>query len=413
MSQLIRIGLVLIFSSSNVLTPFLHTREIQSTCEEGVQASGALYLICMPEDKPWNGDLVIFSHGYTAFNEPIELPDLSLPDGTYIPDLVNGLGYAFATTSYSTNGLAVLEGIDDVVDLVAIFVEIYGEPDFVYLTGGSEGGIITTLAVERFPEVFDGGLAACGPIGDFQRQVNYWGDFRVVFDVFFPELIPGSAIDIPGEVIENWEAVYVPSITKAIGINQSATEQLLNVTSAPIDPNDPVSVEETVLQLLWYNVFATNDGIDKLGGQPFGNRLRIYNGSANDRWLNRQVQRFRADRSAIREIQTHYQTSGVLSNPLVTIHTTGDPVIPYWHSLGYLARVIKQGSGHLYSHIPVIRYGHCEFTTTEFLVAFALLVLRVSGSELSGVEDVLPDEEARLEFWQLAQEHGAVRQPSR
>jgi hypothetical protein len=413
MSQLIRIGLVLLFSSSNVLTPFLHTREIQSNCEEGVQASGALYLICKPEDKPWNGDLVIFAHGYTAFNEPIALPDLSLPDGTYLPDLINGLGYAFATTSFSTNGLAVLEGIEDVVDLVSIFGETYGEPDLVYLTGGSEGGIITALGVERFPEIFDGGLAACGPIGDFQRQVNYWGDFRGVFDVFFTELIPGSPIDIPGEVIEDWDALYAPSIAEAIEADKSATEQLLNVTSAPIDPNDPDSVEETVLGLLWYNVFATNDGIAKLGGQPFGNRLRIYNGSNNDRQLNRRVQRFRADRAAIVEIQTHYQTSGVLSSPLVTIHTTGDPIIPYWHSLGYLAKVIKRGSGHLYSHIPVIRYGHCEFTTTEVLVAFALLVLRVSGSELSGVEDVLPDEEARLEFWQLAQEHGAVGLPNR
>lgn len=377
-------------------------------CEEGEQASGALYLFCVPKERHWNGDLVIYAHGYVAFNEPIHLPDLELPNGMSIPDLANSLGYAFATTSYSTNGLAVLAGIGDVLELVDLFGDKYGKPGIVYLVGASEGGIVTTLAVEQYPDVFQGGMALCGPVGDFRRQVNYWGDFRVVFDAFFPEMIPGSPVDIPPEVIESWDAVYEPGIAAAIADRPLATLQLLRVTGAPVDSDDPLSINETVLGILWYNVFATNDGAAKLDGQPFANKSRIYRGSANDLWLNRRVERFEADPAALAEIEEHYQTTGKLASTLVTLHTTGDPIIPYWHVRGYRRKVLANGSGSLYHHIPVVRYGHCNFKIQELLVGFALLVFKVTGQELTGVEDVLPDDEARQEFDRLAREHGAV-----
>ncbi|PYT11031.1 MAG: hypothetical protein DMF51_16655, partial [Acidobacteria bacterium] len=115
-----------------------------STCEpDGVQTSGAIYRICMP--AVWNGDLVVYAHGYVGFNEPVAIPEdqLVLPDGTSVPQLVNTLGFAFATTSYSTNGLAVVQGIDDVVDLVHVFTTTHGSARHVFLAGPSESGLIT------------------------------------------------------------------------------------------------------------------------------------------------------------------------------------------------------------------------------------------------------------------------------
>src|SRR5271154_3953024 len=79
------------------------------TClPDGVQASGAAYRICLPDPGKWNGNLVIFAHGYVATTEPLGIPEdqLSLPDGTSLPELINSLGYAFAVSGYSVNGLA-------------------------------------------------------------------------------------------------------------------------------------------------------------------------------------------------------------------------------------------------------------------------------------------------------------------
>ncbi|NIM94633.1 MAG: hypothetical protein GTO18_13110 [Anaerolineales bacterium] len=401
----VRLGLIVaLFINAVIAVPALAMD--QDNCVEGTHREGALYLICMPTEREWNGDLVIFAHGYVAFNEPLQIPDLYLPDGTYLPDIANGLGYAFATTSYSENGLAVLEGIQDLRDLVDVFSGIHGSPNNIYLVGGSEGGIITTLAVEQYPEEFTGGLAACGPIGDFHKQVTYWGDFRAVFDVFFPDAIPGSPIEIPDEVIENWETVYASEIAATIQDNRILTAQLLNVTKAPIDIRDQDSIEETVLGLLWYNVFATNDGIAKLHGQPFGNMLRIYTGSLNDIRLNRRVIRVKAEVGALEEIERNYQTTGELVSPIVSLHTTKDPIIPYWHVLDYRQKVQESGSTSLYANVPVPRYGHCEFKTPEVLVAFALLVYKANGQQLEGVEGVLLDADDLSEFFRLAQEYG-------
>lgn len=385
------LGGALVLCSSSPVGSKAFSKELNGTaartCVDGVQESGALYRICVPQS--WNGDLVVFAHGYIASNRPLIIPDLEV-EGTDISEIINQLGYAFATTSYSKNGLAVKEGIADIVDLTAVFGRTHGRPRFTYLVGGSEGGVVATLAVEKFPQVFNGCLSACGPIGDFRRQIDYFGDFRVVFDYFFPDVLPPSSINIPQEVMDNWDGVYVPRIRDAINANPHATNQLLRVTRAPIDPDNPSSVESTVLGVLWYNVFATNDAIAELGGQSFDNRNRIYFGSDNDFRLNRGVQRFSADPAALAEIAANYQTSGRLSSQVVTLHTTGDPIVPYWHEPHYIFKVLTNRSISHLVHIPVIRHGHCNFTAQEVLASFAILVFKVSRENLPLTESLLP-----------------------
>ena len=136
---------------------------------QGQQDSGAYYRIYMPDQQCWNQNLVLFSHGFVAPVLPVGIPEghLVLPDGTNVPQMVNGLGFAFAVTSFSTNGLAVPEALADLEDLVAIFSERFGAPTKTYLNGVSQGGLITTLALEKYPHLYDGGVAVCGPVGDF------------------------------------------------------------------------------------------------------------------------------------------------------------------------------------------------------------------------------------------------------
>ena len=50
--------------------------------------------------------------------------------------------------------------------------------------------------------MFSAGVAACGPIGDFPYQINYFGDARVTFNYFFPGVIPGDPFDPPASVRE-------------------------------------------------------------------------------------------------------------------------------------------------------------------------------------------------------------------
>jgi pimeloyl-ACP methyl ester carboxylesterase len=345
---------------------------VPGPCQDGLLPSGALSRICVPTFG-WNGQLVVFAHGYVAFNQPLGFYHLELPDGTSIPTLVQTLGFAFATTSYRQNGLAILEGVQDMRELVDSFNAAAPlDPLRTYVTGVSEGGIIAALLAERFPDMFTGALATCGPIGSFRGQVNYVGDFRVLFDYYFPGVIPGSPTSIPPEVIDTWNTVYQPHVLAAIAANPAAARELLRVAHVPFESTDPTTIAQSVVGVLWYNIFGTNDANAKLGGNPYGNRFRWYFGSSDDLRLNRGVRRFRAASAALTALAA-YETSGDLRIPLVTLHTTQDEIIPVWHELLYLVKQRPTASG-VFRPIPVDRYGHCAFTAAEVLAAFGVLL---------------------------------------
>jgi hypothetical protein len=352
-----------------------------SVCEpDGQLSSGAYYRICMPSGT-WNGDLVVYAHGYVAYNKPITIPEdqLQLPGGVSLPELINSLGFAFATTSYRTNGLAIETGVADLVDVVDAFSMTHGVPTHTLVTGVSEGGLITTLAIEQRSDVFNGGLATCGPIGDFSKQVNYFGDFRVLFDYFFPDVMPGSPISIPQSLIDDWPHYYTMTIQPIVfsSTNAVSLNQLLQVSHAPYVTGLITTVDTSILDALSYNVMATNDAVQKLGGQPFDNQTRVYVGSANDTQLNQHVQRFSADAVALQNIDLHYQTTGQLSVPLVTMHTTLDQQVPYWHEYLYRVKVIQRDSLAFHQAVEVNRYGHCYFESSEAVGAFLQLVSMV------------------------------------
>lgn len=375
-----------------------------SGCLEGTFDTGATWLICMPAriGIEWNGDLVVYAHGYVSPipQRPPELPadQYVLPDGTSIPNMINILGYAFATTSYRTNGLAIKDGVADLVQLVEYFGSQHPSLSrHTYLVGASEGGLVTARAIEQRPGKFSGGVAACGPVGDFQKQVNYLGDLRVVFDYFYPGILTGSAIKIPDSVISNWPGLQA-TIPAAMVANPAAAMQLLNVTQAAVDPADPTSPMKTVLGVLWYNVFATNDATAKLHGNPFDNWGRIYSGSLADGALNAGVERYKATKAAPSQISNHYQTNGNLSRPLALLHNTLDPVVPYWHETLYAEKV---GLNPNYMLFPVARYGHCNFTSSEIMAAFQWVVLKSGGLPFAATQDALPSPEAYQRFLEL------------
>jgi hypothetical protein len=393
----------------------------------GTQPGGATFCVWMPAAGKATGDLVVFAHGYVDPRVPAgEIPwgQLLLPDQTTsLPGLVTAMGFAFAITSYRQNGLAIQEGVQDILELVTILQSLSPVSiKHIYLTGASEGGLVTALAVEQNPGVFTAGLSTCGPIGDFNAQIKYWGDFRVVYDYFFPTIhqtfdvpLGGSPVNIPGPLLDAWGDLNpTPFTPLKLGVlaelkaNPLAFIQLLRVTKAPIDWSSQAAIDsstvQTVLGLLGYNFVATNQGIAELGGQPYFNQagswLYRYQGSFNDAALNAAVFRTEADPAALQTIKDAYQTSGKLSIPLITLHTTGDPIVPYIHETLYNNKVWKAGSIREHINIPIFRYGHCNFKPAEVLFGFWVMVLKSTlfRMPISTVQSILPDAEAQAEF---------------
>jgi hypothetical protein len=198
-----------------------------TACTDGAQASGATYRICLPAN--WNGKLLVYAHGYIAPTRPVGIPEeqMALPGtSTRIDQIVTGQGYGFAASGYSTSGLAIQQGLADRLDVVAIFKAQHGEPQQIFLGGVSEGGLVTVLAVERHPETFAGRLALCAPIGNFRAQVNHFGDFRVLFDYLFPDLLPPSPVNVPSTLVEEWETNYYSETVKPVLLDPGNSAKL-------------------------------------------------------------------------------------------------------------------------------------------------------------------------------------------
>lgn len=359
-----------------------------------VQPSGAVYRFCLPPG--WDGGaLLVYGHGYVWFNEPLEIPESHICFGepgneACINEVVNDLGIAFAATSYPTNGLAVLPAVDDVVNVVDVFSDTYGAPSTTLMAGVSEGGLVTALALERHPEVFDGGLAACGPIGDWVAQIQYFGDFRILFDYYFPDLIPTEVVTIPNWLIDAWwNQDYFGNVVEPVVFdpaNAFSLTELLATSNTPVVIGDVDTIRTAIEDALAYNVMATNDGMEKLGGNPFDNMDREYQGSSDDRALNEGVRRFSADPAAVLEME-NYETSGWLTRPLVTLHTSLDQQVPQWHELLYRQKVLANRTWmwHVDQPMPVDNYGHCNFDVEEEVLPafFTLLSLVADPPERS------------------------------
>jgi pimeloyl-ACP methyl ester carboxylesterase len=349
-------------------------------CTDGTLQHGALYRLCFPAN--WNGDLVLYAHGYVAPQDELALPADAV-GGQSISGTVTGLGYAFGTTSYRANGLVAPDAVDDLVELVDTVEHRYRpDPVRTSLLGFSEGGLVATLALERHPDRFDGALTGCGPVGSFRTQLDYLDDFRVVFDYFFPRLIPGTPLDVPQSVRDLWETVYIPAIVVAFAARPAAARELFAVTGAPTAGTDLRSMVETAIGLLWYNVFGTADAQARLGGQPFDNSARVYAGSSDDVALNAGVERFTADPAALAGME-EFETSGALRGPLVNLHTTGDPIVPFSQSALYSAKLQTTGAAALFTPVDIARYGHCTFQSAELLSAFSTLQGKLGAAAAS------------------------------
>lgn len=70
----------------------------------------------------------------------------------------------------------------------------------------------------------------------------------------------------------------------------------MSVTGGPVVAGDLNTYGDTALGILWYNVFATNDAIDKLGRRPYDNFDRVYSGTGDpilDAMLNAGIKRYK------------------------------------------------------------------------------------------------------------------------
>ena len=362
-----------------------------ATCTPYPQTSGATWKICLPADWDLNQvhNVVVLAHGYVIPGDPLTYQD-TLADGTGTPmaDIITGLGAALITSTYPRNGLVVLDAKADLVALVNYFTSLYPKTPTrkVYLAGFSMGGLIAAQLAEENTGKFDGALVACGIVGNFRREINYWGNFNLLYRAMFPGVVASPPVSTTTSI--TWTTTYSPSIRAAASANITATQQLLTLAKAAVVTDTYTTTLQTgaatLEQLAYFSFLSAEESAIRLGGNPFGNRGYWYWGSSNDLYLNRHITRVTASPTAVLEMQK-YDTTGKPTIPVVAIHTTLDPVVPVGQSLLYYAKSRLLGNTNV-TPLLAAQYGHCSFTQAQVLEAFGVLMSKVTGGPLASLQ---------------------------
>src|SRR4051812_38234977 len=163
----------------------------------GETGPGSTYQLYLP--RQWNGTAVYYAHGIRDVLEPLSLKNQD--NLVAIRDELGQRGFAVAYSSFDENGYAEKDGAQRTHQLRGLLTSEFGQPSRNLLVGHSLGGLIVLDLAERFANQYDGVAALCGVAGGTQAEFDHMVTTRLLFDMFYPGILPGTFNQIPNGLI--------------------------------------------------------------------------------------------------------------------------------------------------------------------------------------------------------------------
>jgi pimeloyl-ACP methyl ester carboxylesterase len=371
---------------------------------EGETGPGSLYALYIPTQ--WNGDAIYYAHGIRP-----PLGDITLNDQDnffQVRDALGALGYAFAYSSFSENGLAVKDGAQRTHQLRGLLnSELDAPPQRNYLAGYSLGALSALELGERFPEQYHGVLAMCGMVGGTPLELQYIGDVRALFDAYYPGALDGSPISAGTPLTQDqMKAIVIAAITpkptdplatvKMFAIASTAQTPLAFVPNwtprvAGTGIETSVAFETMVTSLiaaLYYQNLGIPDVLGRTHGHsPYDNQPRTYTmGTPAVPSLtliplvegmiagsNTAVPRYDITIDAQNYLVRNYVPTGNLGIPVVSVHNLWDYLVPFFHEPALKKLATDAGASSMLLQRTVGNYGHCNFETSVVVSSFQTL----------------------------------------
>jgi hypothetical protein len=232
-------------------------------------------------------------------------------------------------------------------------------------------------------------------IGGTQRELQYIGDVRTLFDAFYKNPVTGQSL-LPGNAItpvatpltvaqaqELVNRVVVPAVLQnpfgMYAIASTAQTPLAFVPGNLANPADPtfrnafMSMLNSLGTALVYQLVGTPDVLDRTHDHsPYGNvgvkytlgtpvipALATVLGGAIA-GANATVARFEMSDEAREYFTKYYQPTGRVAIPTLTIHNVFDPLVPFFHETDFAGIVGADGASMLLQR-AVPNYAHCTF----------------------------------------------------
>jgi pimeloyl-ACP methyl ester carboxylesterase len=373
----------------------------------GTFGDGATYLIQVPAS--WNGTLVLYSHGYVVPGGANPATDVGDPlTGGWL--LENG--YALAGSSYATTGWAIQQAIPDQLDTLNTFKHLVGKPSRTIAWGHSLGGMITAGLIQVAPKDFTAAIPMCGVVAGGVATWNQALDSAFAVQQL---LGPTSGLQVvnitnPGN-LTTAEGLFAAAQATPQGQARIALASALadipgwfTPGSPEPAPTDYAAQEDN--QFLWETevdgpfAFAFRAELEaRAGGNVswttgvnFATQLSesadnaevqaLYTAaglslSADLATLN-AAPRITADPGAVAYLKHNITYTGDISQPVLTLHTTGDGLVVNEDEQAYKSAVDAAGKGALLRQDFVSRAGHCAFTPAETIAAFEAMINRLN-----------------------------------
>ncbi|GLW05206.1 alpha/beta hydrolase [Microtetraspora sp. NBRC 13810] len=376
-----------------------------ATAHAGVK-DGAAYRIEVP--ARWNGELVLYAHGYRGTGTTVYVDD------SPIRAHLIARGYAWAASSYETNGYDVGQGVEDSHELIALARQVTGKPARrVYMTGFSMGGHVTAVAVERYRRTFAGAMPACGVLGD-TALYDYFTDANVT-----AAALTGTPTDFPLAPAPDYGQVYADRVLGLLpelgtGFNQGSAPTLTKLGRTWSDAVERRSGGDrpgfdsafafwnatgraplTQIPFLFGLYPGLTGGTASIAdGNVVDNRRTVYQLddrpglSRAERELNRDVLRVAPTDRPSRGLDGIPAVEGDPRIPVLSLHNIGDLFVPYSMEQIYADRAARHRQSGNFVSRAIRAVGHCDFTPGELTRAFDDLVTWVEQGRRAAGDQV-------------------------
>ncbi len=317
--------------------------QVTAATDGSSTVTGQLYGLPFAINFPanWNGQAVLFAHGYVTPDQTERLPAQDPSGGVLTAAYAQGFATAYST--YAKTGYAVQSGIQSTYRLDRLLTQLGTKR--AYIAGASMGGDITVGLIEKYPNAFAGALPYCGVVAGWEEEQRYLADFRVVYDFF----TQGTSYALPGAgaaLTPNPDLTVQAVQTSVAGLFTAAAKdlsgpaaQLIGAVAAFTGANpDPVSF----ITALAGNTYGLTDYLQTAGGNGYGNLGKVY-ASADPRFaplaagLNAGVERLNADPAAATYSNKFFTPRGIFKSKVLSVHNTIDPLVPFEFEAQYRA----------------------------------------------------------------------------
>jgi len=343
----------------------------------GETGPGSLYQLYLPRD--WNGTAVFYAHGIRDVLEPVSLRNQDNLQA--IRDELGRRGFAVAYSSFDENGYAEKDGAQRTHQLRGLFTSAFGAPTRSLLAGHSLGGLVVLDLAERFAGQYDGVAALCSVAGGTQAEFDHMVTTRMLFDMFYPGVLPGAYNDPPSGFIigPGVQAQIIGAITlNPIGLAAIGSVKQANLQFNPFAgaAERQTQMVTSLITALTFHARGADNVLPLMNGFPFTNAETVYTVApipllpnpplaAIISSINTNAPRMTGDPSALNYTARNFTPSGALQIPTITLHNEWDPLVPYFHERLFADRVTAAGTTGLLVQRKKSTYGHCNFDVPE------------------------------------------------